>query len=329
MYYSDKIDILKRLFGASEVSLSEGALSVNGRNYPVLDDVIILSSPGDMTELVKQKLKDPEEKVGAGVAEDVQFSFGEEWKRYGEILPEHENEFGKYFDIVDVGSLSKADTCDLGCGMGRWSSFLAPRVKSVSLVDFSDAIFVARKNLKSRHNCLFFMCDIKKLPFAPDAFDFIFSLGVLHHLPSDCLDETRALKKYAAKLLVFLYYALDNRPFYFKVLLGLVTVLRKAVSGVRSRFLRKVFALFGTFCVYLPLIAVGRALKPLKLSKYVPLYEFYHGKTAKRIEQDVYDRFFTSIEQRVTKKQIEGLSDTYSRVVLSDGLPYWHFLLER
>jgi hypothetical protein len=48
-----------------------------------------------------------------------------------------------------------------------------------------------------------------------------------------------------------------------------------------------------------------------------------------RIRQDVYDRFFTSIEQRVSKQEILELSDTFSEIVISDEVPYWHFLCKK
>ena len=76
-------------------------------------------------------------------------------------------------------------------------------------------------------NTLFFMGDIKALPFADDFCDFLFCLGVLHHLPAPCLDEVRALRRYAPRLLIFLYYALDNRPFHYRFLLGGVTAARR------------------------------------------------------------------------------------------------------
>ena len=61
----------------------------------------------------------------------------------------------------------------------------------------------------------------------------------------------------------------------------------------------------------------------------VPLYDFYKGKSLGRIEQDVYDRFFTRIEQRVTRREIESLRDSFAEVTVSPNLPYWHFLARR
>ncbi len=48
-----------------------------------------------------------------------------------------------------------------------------------------------------------------------------------------------------------------------------------------------------------------------------------------RILQDVYDRFFTRIEQRFSRRQIETLHDSFGRITVSAELPYWHFLCER
>ena len=197
------------------------------------------------------------------------------------------------------------------------------------LVDFSDAIFEACRNLDGAGNALFFMADIKRLPFAPDFCDFLFCLGVLHHLPTPCLDEVRALKKCAPRLLVFLYYALDNRPYYFRLILGAVNLVRAVFSRVRSPLFRKAVSLGGALFLYKPLVLLGRLLRPLGLASHVPLYDFYHDKGLRRIEQDVYDRFFTRIEQRVARRDILGLADTFSRVTVSENLPYWHFLCER
>ena len=83
---------------------------------------------------------------------------------------------------------------------------------------------------------------------------------------------------------------------------------------------------FLAFTCYLPLIILGKLMKPFNLSQFIPLYEGYQGKSMGRIRQDVFDRFFTNIEQRFSKKQIEQLKDTFDDIVVSENLPYWHFL---
>jgi SAM-dependent methyltransferase len=280
-----------------------------------------------VSNALQKKLNEREN--SADFSANIQDSFGQEWKDYGKILAEHEKEFYQYFDIIDLNRLKELRVCDLGCGNGRWSYFLKDLCKEIILVDFSDAIFTTRKNLRDADNCLFFMGDLKALPFKNDFVDFLFCLGVLHHLPTSCLNEVRNLKNFASELLVFLYYAFDNRPVYFRGILKVVTVLRLQLSKIQSPILRRVFTTVGTYSLYLPMIYLGHILKPLHLSSYIPLYDFYHDKSVQRIQQDVYDRFFMSIEQRVSRTEILKLRDTFSEVIIADKLPYWHFLCIR
>lgn len=315
MYYGNKIASLQNIFGTTDVELKESALRVGFKNYPIVNEVIVLDSPGDHPMLP--------------FAEDIQYTFGAEWQEHRDVLPEHAGEFARYFDLVDLSSLKNSRVCDLGCGNGRWSTFLKEKCRELVLVDFSEAIFVARENLRGADHCLFFKGDITRLPFAADSADFAFCLGVLHHLPVPCLEAAKRLKAYAPRLLIFLYYALDNRPVYFRAILGWVTAVRAVLANIRSPFFRRSFSLFGAVFMYWPLIALGHVLAPFGLGRYVPLYEFYREKSLQRIQQDVYDRFFTRIEQRVSRAQIMGLKSDFSEVRISDNLPYWHFLLNR
>jgi SAM-dependent methyltransferase len=326
-YYQDKLASLQDLFGTSVLQLSDDRLTVGGRTYPILNDVILLLDPSQYPASLQARLQGaaPQSGKPTTYAEDIQFTFGEEWTRHPEILAEHEKEFMSYFDLVDLNSLGKARVCDLGCGIGRWSYFLTSRCREMVLVDFSEAIFVARKNLSKAPNTLFFMGDLERLPFRDDFCDFLFCLGVLHHLPTPCLKATRSLRRYSKDLLIFLYYALDNRPIHYRLLLAAVTSVRKLVSKVRSAFFRDCFSWWGTALVYEPLVILGRCLKPLGIARHVPLYDFYHDKGFQRIRQDVYDRFFTRIEQRVSRKEIMELQDTFARVEISPNLSYWHF----
>ncbi len=330
-YYTDKIEVLKDIFGTENVNLGSEGLLVGKHFYPIVDDVIVLLDPIQYTEPLKKRLKITTDKINnksSEFAEDIQFTFGEEWQKYSRILPEHKQEFLQYFDLIDMNRIKNKRVCDLGCGIGRWSYFLRDKCKELVLVDFSESIFIARNNLKDS-NALFFMCDIKKLPFRDSFADLIFCLGVLHHLPTGALDEVKNLKKYSPLLLIYVYYALDNRPIHFRILFFHVTILRKLVSRIRNPIFRSIFTWFITITGYLPLIELGKILKPFGLSKYIPLYESYNKNTIKRIKQDVYDRFFTNIEQRLSRNQIAALNKEFSTVIISDNLPYWHFLCKR
>jgi len=330
MYYDNKKKILSEIFGTEKILPGENYILVGARKYPVIDDVIILSDPEEYTETVQMKLAGGNfarrNEDTNGFSRDVQFTFGREWEQYSGIMSEHKKEFRQYFDIVDVDSLKGTRACDLGCGMGRFSYFLKDICRELILVDFSDSIFVARKNLSGADNCLFFMCNLREIPFAEKFTDFLFCLGVLHHLPHPALEAARELEKFSRRILIYLYYDLDNRPAYFRYILALITALRLRTSKIKNPLFRKIIPLAGAYCVYFPLVLLGSALKPLGLASFVPLYDSYRGKGLKRIEQDVYDRFFTPIEQRFSKKEILELNDTFEKITVSDKVPYWHFL---
>lgn len=66
--------------------------------------------------------------------------------------------------------------------MGRHTYFLARSAHEVVAVDLGDAIRVTADNIAGCQNVRLLQADIDYLPFRPDSFDFICSIGVLHHL---------------------------------------------------------------------------------------------------------------------------------------------------
>jgi SAM-dependent methyltransferase len=259
----------------------------------------------------------------------TQQSFGAEWGAFPELLDEHETEFRQYFDLVDLGGLRHARVADLGCGSGRWSRFLEPITGELVLVDFSEAIFVARRNLRDCPGAIFVMADVTQLPFRKDFADLVVCLGVLHHLPISALEMVRRLAGYAPRALIYLYYALDNRPAHYRLLLRAVTAGRRLTCRIRSPRARAAISWTGTAGLYVPLVALGSMLRRVGLGRLVPLHDTYGGKSFRRMQQDFYDRFFTSIEQRFTRRQIREVEDTFAEVRVSEGLPYWHFVCMR
>jgi SAM-dependent methyltransferase len=264
-------------------------------------------------------------------------SFGEEWSKFSSFSAAEIKEAGdQYFDIVNE-KIANADTMvlDVGCGTGRWSKYLAPRVKFIEAIDPSDAVFSAAQLTKEDDNIRISHASVDRIPFADASFDLVFSLGVLHHIP----DTQKAMEQAVAKVkpggyfLVYLYYALDGRGAAFKALFRLSILFRKIISKMPSglkKFTCDVIAIF----VYMPFIALARFLRVLAPKsngyKKIPL-SYYADKSWNIIRNDALDRFGTPLEQRFTKQQIvtmmeaSGLND----VQVSDGEPYWHALGKR
>lgn len=72
---------------------------------------------------------------------------------------------------------------DAGIGAGRFTDIMARWGANVIGIDLSYAVEAAQENFRSRENVLVAQADIAHLPFKPETFDAIVSIGVLHHTP--------------------------------------------------------------------------------------------------------------------------------------------------
>src|SRR5712672_2331571 len=160
--------------------------------------------------------------------------FGKEWSTFTQHeLAEQERAevFAKYFSLIDWNT-KPSRALDMGCGSGRWDVPVAPLVGELVAADASpEALAVARQNVKAS-NVSFVECTPETLPFPDAHFDLIFSLGVLHHLP----DTQAAIQSLSSKLaaggtlLIYLYYAFDNRPDWFRNIWRISDQFRRGIS---------------------------------------------------------------------------------------------------
>lgn len=72
---------------------------------------------------------------------------------------------------------------DAGCGAGRFAEVALVTGANIVALDYSSAVDACYANLKQHPNLHVVQGDIYALPFAPEAFDFVYSLGVLQHTP--------------------------------------------------------------------------------------------------------------------------------------------------
>lgn len=97
---------------------------------------------------------------------------------------------------------------DVGCGMGRFAEVATRWGAHVVGIDLSLASEVAAENLADR-SATIFQADVFQLPFATSSFDFIYSIGVLHHTPN-CEQAVKVLPrllKPGGRIAVWLYSA--------------------------------------------------------------------------------------------------------------------------
>ena len=257
-------------------------------------------------------------------------SFGEEWTKFSDFSAAELSHIGsEYFDIVTEQILNKdSRVLDVGCGTRRWTKYVSSLCGHVEAIDPSKAVLVAEKMLASDSNVRISQAEVDNIPFEDNSFDFVFSLGVLHHIP----DTAAAMKKCVKKLkpdghfLVYLYYSFENRGFMFRALFHLSTLVRNIVCRLPAG-LKKIVCDLLAVAVYFPLALLSRVLKPIIGNgiKKLPL-SYYHDKTYNVMRNDSLDRFGTPLEQRFSKTEItemmhaSGLSD----IQFSSNEPYWH-----
>jgi SAM-dependent methyltransferase len=96
---------------------------------------------------------------------------------------------------------------DVGCGMGRYSDVVSRWAATVVGVDLTSAVDAAQGNIGSRDNVNLAQADIFNLPFADSTFDYIFSIGVLHHTPDTkaAFEQLPRLLKPGGKIAVWVY----------------------------------------------------------------------------------------------------------------------------
>lgn len=239
-------------------------------------------------------------------------SFGREWRRFDQSnVPEEELRrlFEEYFRIFPWQTLPQgAVGFDLGCGTGRWARFVAPRVGLLHCIDPSEALEVARRNLAGFANCRFHRASVDAIPLPDESADFGYCLGVLHHVPdpqSGIAECVRKLKP-GAPLLLYLYYAFDNRKWWFRSLWRASDMARQVISRLPQRPKEVATDLIAA-SVYFPL-ARGAAWLERRGRKpdNVPLAA-YRNRSFYMMRTDALDRFGTRLEKRFTRAQIETM----------------------
>lgn len=257
-------------------------------------------------------------------------SFGAEWKRFDQTNLRHEELqaiFEDYFDIVPaVAFNNESMVADIGCGSGRWASIIAPKVGKLICFEPSNALEIAKANLEKYKNVELKKSRVDELNDYFESFDFIYSLGVVHHIPDtpkaivDCVKTVKP----GGYCLFYIYYALDNRPFWFRGIWRLSNIIRKFVS-TRSDLSKNLLCDLIAFTVYLPLKLINSIVNFFGIEfRNIPL-SYYSDKSILTLRTDARDRFGTPLEQRFNKNQIQKMlvEAGLKEIKFSDKEPYW------
>lgn len=221
-------------------------------------------------------------------------SFGFQWQRYARTQMDEgerrqsEIDFGLRTGLTPDDLKGKL-VLDVGCGMGRFADIATRWGARVVGVDLSAAAEVAARNLADRE-FVGLQADAFALPFAPESFDYVYSIGVLHHTPN-CEQAVKNVVRYVkpgGTLAVWLYSAYNPwyrfsdfyRRFTSKMpattLHGILSVAVPAVNGIDGGL--RALPLIGRPLSGLVRLVVPVNRNPLRQWRVLDTFDWYSPK---------------------------------------------------
>jgi SAM-dependent methyltransferase len=267
--------------------------------------------------------------------------FGKEWAKYnyldGIASEALDNQFEAYVQPIDLLKFDKQTSiaADFGAGSGRWTERLEPFFKKIYAVEPSlSAVNVMIKKFASESKIEILNEDIEENSIPEKSLDLAISLGVLHHIPDTSkaiLDISKKIK-HGGTFLCYLYYKVENKPIYYRVLYRIVSMFRYLISRL-PHSIRMILAKLIALVVYLPLARFSRFKKNRgKDISNIPLHH-YAEMPFVMLENDALDRFGTRLEQRFNKKEIAsmliGANFDLSTLRYSEKEPFWTFAVQK
>jgi SAM-dependent methyltransferase len=231
------------------------------------------------------------------------------------------------FALMPPADLRDGEGFDLGCGAGRFARAIAPHVRKLHCIDVNEsAIAAARANLDGRDNVAFHVAGVDEIPLGDGSQDFGYSIGVLHHIPDteSALASCVAKLKPGAPFLVYIYYAFDNRAWWYRALWRVSDVVRRGVCRLPYGPRNAVSTMIALI-VYWPLSRAALLLERLGFDVEGFPLSFYRRIPGKALRSCSLDRFGTVLEQRFSRSEIRtmmtraGLVD----IAFNDGPPWW------
>ncbi len=278
-----------------------------------------------------------DENIDQGVID----SFGHEWATfdYGETeTAEALNaQFDAYCAPIDLSKFDPKNSIagDFGAGSGRWASRLVPYFSLVYALEPSDgASKVLKKKFSDEAKIVVLQETVGANSIPLGSLDLAMSLGVLHHIPNTGLairDVSLRIKP-GGMFLCYLYYNLENKPTFYKLIFKGVNAVRKIISALPQRIKQIVSSSIAAI-IYWPLARFSKVLNKFGINtSNIPLHH-YSDMPFVMLANDALDRFGTSLEQRFSKAEITGMLRAADfdipTLKFSDTEPFWTFSVRK
>ena len=266
-----------------------------------------------------------------GLRERTRRSFGYQWTVFGEMADQFREDFLNYIDPVTPEFFIGKRGLDAGCGFGR-HLYHASRfgAKMVGL-DFSRSIFRAKDIMGGLDTVRLVQGDLQRPPFRPQSFDFIHSIGVLHHLPGPEAGFRSLLPLLRPGGAIFIWVYSKSRKATNTVLEG----VRKVTSRLPLRVTRGLSlagAIVDWYGFILPYRLARRLLGSTADRFVVHRVKLYARYPFQVVYADWFDRLSAPIRHYFEEKDLAGWASRAALVnvrVSPTGLYGWRLYGER
>jgi hypothetical protein len=130
--------------------------------------------------------------------------------------------------------------------------------------------------------------------------------------------------KPGAPFLLYLYYALDNRPWWLRALWRVSDIMRRRIARLPFAGRRAVTGVIA-WSVYYPLARTARLAEMLGADVSNFPLSAYRSLSFYTMQTDALDRFGTRLEQRFTRGEVAAMmSDAgLAEIRFSEREPFW------
>jgi SAM-dependent methyltransferase len=247
----------------------------------------------------------------SAVAERVSAAFGWQWQEFVELYDQYEAQFLDWIHPVSPDFFRDKVVLDAGCGNGR-HAFYAARYGSREIVamDFSDAVETAYANVGKLANAHVVQGDIYHPPFARGEaggpFDFIYSIGVLHHLPDPEAGFQSLVRFLRPGGAIFAWvYGHENNGLVH----GFINPLRKNLTTRIRPSVLPIIAWPMSVVMQALVKGVYRPLRPTPLFKRLPSAEYLYSLSSfsfRRNYNIVFDHLVAPVAFYLRRDEFEG-----------------------
>jgi len=239
-----------------------------GRAYPIIDSIPRILPEAfvlyrDFTEKYRGQINSyvksgycPKDFNIQDLKKKTQASFGYQWTSFSQMSCDFRDNFLNYIWPVEPEFFKGKLGMDAGCGFGRHIYNAAKFGAKMVGVDFSRAIESTYRNTKAVANISLAQADIYNLPFTGESFDFVYSLGVLHHLPGPEAGFRSLVRMVKPGGSIFIWVYSKRRKWAIRIL-----------EPIRKVTTRLPFPLLKIFCFFAAVIDYYLFIWPLRLLK--------------------------------------------------------------